>query len=97
MPTKHRPFCVMSKIGHKSPAQVHLAHKAKWRPINFTVNTPLFFFPDSLCEQSEGTVQYFYIIIVHFCTQNVLKELVQGMNGQIQKYMKATSFQKAVY
>ena len=54
-------------------------------------------FSDSLCEQNEGTVQYFYIIIVYFCTQNVLKDLIRGINRQIQKYMKTTSFQKAVY
>ena len=76
---------------------MYFAHKTKWLSINFIINTPHFFFPISLCEQNEGTVQYFYIIIVHFCTQNVLKDLIQGINWQIQKYMKTTSFQKSVY
>ena len=76
---------------------MHFALKTKWRPINFTVNIPHFFFPVSLCKQNEGTVQYFYIIIVHFFTQNVLKDLIHGINRQIQNYMKTTSFQKADY
>ena len=67
---------------------VHFAHKTKWQLINFAVNTPHFLFPDSLCEQNEGTVQYFYIIIVDFCTQNILKDLIQGINRQIQKSTK---------
>ena len=84
-------------VRHAQVSYVHFAHKIKWRPINFTENIPHFFFPVSLCDQNEGTVQYIYIIIVHFCTQNVLKDLIQGINRQIQKYMKTTSFQKAVY
>ena len=60
--------------------------------------TPFFsFLLYTLCEPNEGTVRYFYIIIVDFCTQNILKDLIQGINRQIQKYMKTTSFQKAVY
>ena len=62
---------------------MHFAHKTKWRPINFTINTP-HFFSDSLCEQNKTTVQYFGIIID--CNQNVVKDLIQGINLQIQKH-----------